>query len=139
MRLSKFIRANTDDIERAWNDFARRLAPFADELNDSVLRDNLRSFLTAIAEDMDSLQSTDEQQSKSEGHGPRGGALDIITAVHARARLNSGVNLEHVISEYRALRASILSLWVRSAPEKADIQLSEVTRFNETIDQAIAE
>jgi signal transduction histidine kinase len=53
--------------------------------------------------------------------------------------LASGFNLEHAISEYRALRSSILFLWVRSAPQQAEIELSEVTRFNETIDQAIAE
>jgi signal transduction histidine kinase len=53
--------------------------------------------------------------------------------------LASGFSLEHALAEYRALRSSILFLWVRSAPKGEDIQLLEVTRFNETIDQAIAE
>lgn len=139
MRLSKFIRANPDDIERAWEDFARTLTPFAADLSDSILRDDLRDILTAMSDDMDTPQSSAEQQAKSKGHGPRGGALDRISAIHARTRLDSGFSLEHAISEYRALRSSILFLWVRSAPKSEDIQLAEVTRFNETIDQAIAE
>jgi signal transduction histidine kinase len=139
MRLSKFIRANPDDIERAWESFARRLTPFAAELSDSVLRNDLRPILSAMADDMDSEQTSAEQQAKSKGHGPRGGALDLISATHARARLTSGFSLEHAISEYRALRSTIMFLWMRSAPEKDDIKLSDVTRFNETVDQAIAE
>jgi signal transduction histidine kinase len=139
MRLSEFIRANPDDIERAWEDFARNLTRFADELDISVLRNDLRAILTAMADDMDMAQSSEEQQAKSKGHGPRGGALDLITAVHANARMDSGFTLEHALSEYRALRSSIIFLWMRSAPKNEDIQLSEVTRFNETVDQAIAE
>src|SRR5689334_18396616 len=139
MRLSEFIRAHPDDIERAWEEFARELTPFADDLSDAILRDHLRDIVREMADDMDSPQTSAEQQAKSKGHGPRGGALDQITTVHANARLASGFNLEHALAEYRALRSSILFLWVRSAPESEEIQLSEVTRFNETIDQAIAE
>ena len=139
MRLSEFIRANPDDIERAWEDFARELTPFAVDLSDAILRDHLRGIVREMADDMDSPQTSAEQQAKSKGHGPRGGALDRITALHANARLISGFNLEHALAEYRALRSSIIFLWVRSAPESEEIQLSEVTRFNETIDQAIAE
>jgi signal transduction histidine kinase len=139
MQLSDFIRANPDDIERAWEDFARNPTGFAAELNDSVLRDDLRAILTAMADDMDTTQSSMEQQAKSKGLGPRGGALDLITAAHANARMGSGFNLEHAISEYRALRSSIIFLWMRSAPKNEDIQLSEVTRFNESVDQVIAE
>jgi signal transduction histidine kinase len=92
-----------------------------------------------MASDMDTPQTSAEQQEKSKGQGPKGGALDQVSAIHANARLASGFSLEHAISEYRALRSSILFLWVRSAPKDHEIQLSEVTRFNETIDQAIAE
>jgi signal transduction histidine kinase len=139
MRLADFIRANPDSIQQAWEDFARTLTTFSSNLSDSILRNDLRGVLTAIVDDMDAIQSSEEQQAKSKGHGPRGGALDRISAIHARARLASGFSLEHAISEYRALRSSILFLWVRSAPQREEIQLPEVTRFNETIDQAIAE
>jgi hypothetical protein len=102
MRLSKFIRANPDDIERAWEDFARNLTGFAAELNDSALRDDLRAILTAMADDMDTAQSSMEQQAKSKGQGPRGGALDLITAAHANARMGSVVFINSV-----SLRAAV--------------------------------
>jgi hypothetical protein len=99
----------------------------------------LREILTAMVDDMESPQSLEEQAEKSKGKGLRGGALDRISTLHARMRLNSGFNLEQAVSEYRALRSSILFLWVRSRPSNDDVVLSEVTRFNETVDQAIAE
>ncbi len=100
---------------------------------------SLREILLAIADDMESPQSPEEQSEKSKGKKIWGDALDRISALHARMRLDSGFNLEQVISEYRALRSSILFLWVRTQPSAVDVDLSEVTRFNETLDQAIAE
>ena len=54
-------------------------------------------------------------------------------------RLDSGFNLEHAISEYRALRSSVLFLWMQSQPSDRDVVLSDLTRFSEAVDQAIAE
>ena len=70
MQLSAFIRANPDDIERAWEEFARTLTPFSANMSHSILRDHLRDILTAVADDMDTEQSSAEQQAKSKGHGP---------------------------------------------------------------------
>jgi signal transduction histidine kinase len=139
MRIAQFIRTHPAEIEAAWERFARTLSSFAPDLRASELRDHLREILVAMADDMETPQNLQEQAEKSEGRGPRGGALDLISAIHARSRLNSGFNLEQAISEYRALRSSILFLWVRSRPSNDEVVLSEVTRFNETIDQAIAE
>ncbi len=132
-------RTHPDEIEPAWEAFAKSISSFAPDLSVWSLRDHLREILTAIVDDMESPQSLEEQAEKSKGKGLRGGALDRISALHARMRLNSGFNLQQAISEYRALRSSILFLWVRSRPSNDDVVLSEVTRFNETVDQAIAE
>jgi signal transduction histidine kinase len=139
MRVAEFIRRHPDEIEAAWETFARALSSFAPGLSVWVLRDHLREILVAMADDMESAQSPEEQVEKSKGEKTRGGALDRISALHARLRLDTGFNLEQAISEYRALRSSILYLWVRSQPTAADVVLDEVTRFNETIDQAITE
>jgi len=133
MRLAEFIRANPDEIESAWENFARDLLP-SGHLSEWTLRDHLRAILTAMADDMET-----EQSANSEGQGPKGGRLNRISEVHTRERLTLGFNLENVISEYRALRSSILFLWVRNGPQADDIRLSEVTRFNETIDHAVAQ
>ena len=139
MRIGEFIRTHPDEIEPAWEAFAKSISSFAPDLSVWSLRDHLREILTAMADDMESPQSLEEQAEKSKGKGLRGGGLDRISALHARMRLNSGFNLEQAVSEYRALRSSILFLWVRSRPSNDDVVLSEVTRFNETVDQAIAE
>jgi signal transduction histidine kinase len=139
MRLAQFIRTHPGDIEAGWEKFAGAISVFAPDLSVESLRDHLREISVAIADDMESPQSAEEQSEKSEGKQIRGGALDRISALHARTRLDSGFNLEQAISEYRALRSSVLFLWVRSQPSDDEVNLSEVTRFNETIDQAIAE
>ena len=53
-------------------------------------------------------------------------------------RARSGFNITQLTAEYRALRASVLSRWADVCdPESMDLQ--EMIRFNEAIDQAIAE
>jgi len=46
--------------------------------------------------------------------------------------------LVEVVSEYRALRASVLQLWRDSAPEAHERDVDDLTRFNESIDQSLA-
>jgi signal transduction histidine kinase len=139
MRVAQFIRTHPAEIESQWEKFAKSISSFAPDLTVSSLRDHLREILLAIADDMESSQTQEAQIEKSQGNAVRDGALDRISATHARLRLNSGFNIEQAISEYRALRSSILFLWVQSQPQDDEVVLSEVTRFNEAIDQAIAE
>jgi hypothetical protein len=49
--------------------------------------------------------------------------------------LKTGLNLDELVSEYRALRASVLRLWAEDQGEKQ----SEMTRFNEAIDESLTE
>jgi len=43
------------------------------------------------------------------------------------------------VSEYRALRASVIRLWTEASGTLTGEDLSDLTRFNEAIDQATAE
>jgi signal transduction histidine kinase len=135
MQLSEFIRQHPDEIEREWEAFARDLTDFSKDLAVPTLRNHLREILIAIADDMTKPQSGRQQSEKSQGKKPVV-ALDRVTAIHARMRVDSGFSLRHVIAEYRALRASILRLYAKNMGGEAD--LSEITRFNETIDQSVA-
>jgi signal transduction histidine kinase len=139
LHIAHYIRTHPDEIEANWEAFAKTISSFAPDLSVWALRDHLREILLAMADNMESPQSPTEQLEKSKGNEVRGDALDRISALHARMRLNSGFNLEQAISEYRALRSSILHLWMRSQPSDEEMALPEVNRFNETIDQAIAE
>jgi len=75
------------------------------------------------------------------GGAPRGGdgsALNGASEQHAIGRLGSGFDLLEVVSEYRALRASVLQLWRDSRPEPHECDVDDLTRFNESIDQSLA-
>lgn len=50
----------------------------------------------------------------------------------------SGFHITEVVSEYRALRASVLRLWRRSQPRPDLNDLDDLTRFNEALDQSLA-
>ena len=108
----------------------------------AALRDHAEDILRAAARDMMSPQSAEEQSEKSKGRGSSGKEgveLDGASKAHAIARLASGFNLIEVVSEYRALRASVLRLW-RERVQRADEQdLQDLIRFNESIDQSLAE
>jgi hypothetical protein len=50
----------------------------------------------------------------------------------------AGFSLVEVVSEYRALRASVLGLWRKSEPTPDLKDLGDITRFNEAMDQSLA-
>ena len=65
-------------------------------------------------------------------------APETAAQTHAVLRAKSGFDIEQLASEYRALRASVLSLWIEACqPEPPE--LDDMIRFNEAIDQALAE
>lgn len=49
-----------------------------------------------------------------------------------------GFDLLEVVSEYRALRASVLRQWHDSGFPPRESDVDDVTRFNESIDQSLA-
>nr|AWD72214.1 two-component sensor histidine kinase [Polaromonas sp. H6N] len=51
----------------------------------------------------------------------------------------AGYTIHQLISEYRALRASVLRLWAANSPEVLWSDAGDVMRFNEAVDQALAE
>jgi hypothetical protein len=53
-------------------------------------------------------------------------------------RAQSGFNINQLAAEYRALRASVLELWMDDCQPEAP-HLDDIIRFNEAMDQAIAE
>lgn len=141
MRLGEFISTNMERILAEWEAFARSLGAGA-KMDRLALRDDAGPILLACVRDMGRSQSLAEQSSKSQGHGGAGGiesdGLDDASALHGAARVGSGFNLVEVVSEYRALRASVLRLWRASHPQPDLHDLHEITRFNECMDQSLA-
>ncbi len=144
MRLGEFILSHLDAILVEWDSFAREIWPQSDasEATPGALRDHAAEILRAAARDMDTAQSPAQQQEKSEGAGATSETSDILdraSLVHARGRANSGFNLPEVIAEYRALRATVIRLWTATRPSPDHRDLADLTRFNEAIDQSLAE
>lgn len=138
MGLSAFIRENIEAILNEWQAFAASV-PSAKDMNRRELRNDAQEILLAIARDIDTLQTSEQQSQKSKGRQPRPDTSDTAAESHALARFASGFDIKEMVSEYRALRASVIRLWVACAPETASGSLDELTRFNEGIDQALTE
>jgi signal transduction histidine kinase len=134
MRLTDFIEQQRTKIIDDWVKFAATLLPWANGMSDSGLRDHADELLSAVIGDMKSPQSKAERSEKSKGKAAEG-TLGRVGQRHASDRLVSGFNLDQLVSEYRALRASVLRLW---EAEHGDSD-GEVTRFNEAIDETLTE
>lgn len=137
-RLSDFMRDNMEPILQAWEDFARTIEPPALTMDNTDLRDHARQMLLAFAGDLATPQSERERADKSKGLGKRGDG-DTAAETHAEARLLSGYTVVQLVSEYRALRSSVLTLWAADIPVSRATDMADVTRFNEAVDQALAE
>jgi signal transduction histidine kinase len=137
-RLADFLATHADEILLAWDEFASTVSHTGAALDPAALRDHASEILKTIAADLAQPQSSAQQDAKGKGHGPRG-ALPTPAETHADFRMVAGFAVDAMITEYRALRASVLKIWARQGGGTGPEDLSDLTRFNEAIDQAIAE
>jgi signal transduction histidine kinase len=141
MQLAEFIQTHIEQIIAEWEAFARTTAP-GEKMGTLALRDHAQDILEATVRDMQAAQSGRERSQKSQGHGVPGlesDRLEGASAVHGLGRVASGFDLMEVVSEYRALRASVLRLWRESAPNPCVADIDDITRFNESMDQSLTQ
>jgi len=140
MRLSEFIRQHADHIVEEWEQFARTITPAADTMDRAALRDHARAILLAAARDMETAQTASEQLAKAKGEGPeKTPSLDEAGASHGELRHTVGFDLVQMTSEFRHLRACVIRLWVGSLESPDMAYFQDMIRFNEAIDEALAE
>ncbi|HWA97833.1 MAG TPA: sensor histidine kinase [Pirellulales bacterium] len=139
MRLAEFILHRMEAILVEWEAFAGTLLPAAVDLDSLALRDHAHQILEAIAKDLNTPQTREAQSEKSKGRALKiAGAPETAAQIHAVLRARAGFDINQLVAEYRALRASVLRLWMDcGAPDQTGID--DMIRFNEAIDQAIAE
>jgi signal transduction histidine kinase len=138
-RLSDFIRDNTEEILSEWETFARGL-PMAGSMDIVALRDHAKEMLGVIARDLETPQTRRQQADKARGKRDASERTAPTAAQeHGAGRAESGFTVAQMVSEFRALRASVMRLWARRQRDVAVTDLEDMTRFNEAIDQAIAE
>ncbi|MEN1939705.1 sensor histidine kinase [Luteimonas sp. MJ246] len=136
--LADFIEHRADAIVDEAITFARSVDA-GTSLGVDELRDHLPQVLAAIAADLRRRQTRAEEIDKSQGRAPTDrGAARSAAATHALHRAHSGFSISELVAEYRAMRAAVLRAWAE-APEEVPAVPGEITRFNEAIDEAIAE
>jgi signal transduction histidine kinase len=139
VRLPDFILENIEPILVDWEAFARSIWPGA-ERDILELRDHAERILLAAVNDMKSAQTAQQESDKSQGKaGSSSESADLngASVEHALARVTSGFNLLAMVSEYRALRGTVVRLWRDSGPQPDLHDLDDLTRFNESIDQSL--
>ena len=112
MKLAKFIVAQMEAILSEWEAFARSLHPATALMSSEELRDHGKQILQAIAADIETGETQAEQCTKSKGGGSGAARSMSAAASHGKARYDTGLSLVQVIAEYRAMRASVLRLWM---------------------------
>ena len=140
LRLADFIRLNVEPIVAEWISFARTRTPASDDMTRLALQDHIKEILQFLADDIEAPQTKNEQVDKSHGLGPPDGQVAQSAAeLHAALRLTDGFDIDQMVSEYRALRASVVKQWTARNQALAATDVDDLTRFNEAIDQAVTE
>lgn len=140
MRLADFIDSHVEAILAEWVAFAATTGPAGRAMDLWALRDHAAEMLAVIAADLRTPQTEREQEDKSKGmvrHDPA--APDTAAQIHGAGRAKGGFSVGEMVSEYRALRASVIRLWAAAKGSLTGADLGDLMRFNEAIDQAIAE
>lgn len=137
MKLSSFINQEMEAILVEWEAFARTLLPAATGMTELALRDHAKQILKEAAIGIEKDQTSLQQTEKSKGLEPDD--TESAASVHGALRQESGFSMIQMVAEYRALRATVLRLWLPQVAEVTEASANDMLRFNEAMDQAVAE
>jgi len=139
MKLSTFITAHLPKILSEWDLFAKTLFPAWPAPPPHLLRDHAKEILQEIVVDLETGQTAAQQAEKSRGQRFDEVNRKSAAAIHGTLRQASGFTLIQLTSEYRALRATVFRLWTPHMEPFTPQISSDMMRFNEAMDQALAE
>lgn len=139
MKLAHFITNQHERILAEWEAFARTLLPAAAGMPASELREPASGILEELVREIENEQSAEQRLVKSKGLLLSEHHIPSAAATHGALREVSGFTLLQVIAEYRALRSSILQLWLSQPGDLEQDASHQILRFNEAIDQALTE
>lgn len=128
-----------EQIIAEWEAFARTLGPVVDEMTSAALRDHAKGILEEVVCDIAMTQNPAEQIEKSQDLKPGVSTENSAGSIHGTMRQASNFSLLQLSAEYRALRATVLRLWLPEVKMMSSTTVNEMVRFNEAIDQALAE
>lgn len=140
MRLADFILTDRERILIEWESFARTCVPASMTMDVEALRDHASEMLGDIAADLKNFRGESEGSEEAKGHsGDANESGPTAAEEHGSERAESGFDTVQVLAEYRALRTSVLRLWTQGSDELNAVDIEDLSRFNEAIDQFLAE
>jgi hypothetical protein len=125
MGLSEFIDANQEALLAAFQDYVLAHLPPGVHVTDAQARDQCSQVLVEISSGM--------------RQGPVPSHADTPAEKHGSSRRAAGFDVNQVLGEYRMLRATVMRMWLKSRPPLGASGVEDLVRFNEAIDQAVAE
>ncbi|MDQ2987767.1 MAG: HAMP domain-containing histidine kinase [Pseudomonadota bacterium] len=131
--------SNLAEIVDEWTIFAASLEPIGELGSASELRDHAKDMLKAIALDMETVESPAQKKSKSTGDVSKISGADSAASAHGATRQVSDFTMPQLTAEFRAMRATVLRLWMAQVVKVTPATVNDMTRFNEAIDQALQE
>ena len=137
-KLAQFIRDNTEQILAEWDAFARGLQT-TESLDVVTLRDHAREMLAAVAGALEVPATFPENRQESRPDIARERRRVTAAQEHGAGRADSGFTVGQMVSEFRALRSSVVRLWTRQLRDADVNDIAELARFHEAIDLAVAE
>lgn len=136
MRLSTFLELRPEQILLETTQFARTLHCL-ESADERALEDHFSQILKTIALDLKRPQSRSQAIQKSRGDGPTS-TLKTPAHIHGYEGASIGLSSSQLVAEYRVLRSCVLRLWMEDAPSEPSL-FDDLMRFNEAVDQAVAE
>ena len=136
--LADYIEENIEHLQAEWTAFAGTRQPAASYVPVEALTNGSKELLLGIAADLRTEQSRKHRAAKSRGASDED-HNDLVhnARQHAEQRLQDGFTLDQLVSEYRALRASVVREWPESLPSIDAASLDELVRFDEAMDQSL--
>ena len=128
-----------EQILQEWELFARSLPIPGAAISKTELRDHARQMLETIVLDMDGIASASQRKKKSITGVSEIVGEETAAATHGSLRQLSGFTLPQLTAEFRAMRASVLRLWMDQVSVTSKSAVADILHFNEAIDQALQE
>lgn len=140
MNLAQVAIDEIEGIVEEWVEFARDKDAASQAMTREQLADHAKLLLLAIVADIGRAQEAGARHDKSQGRSPDASPdITRIAREHAAQRFQQGFSLPQLVSEFRALRASVIRRWAGQLPPVRAEDLDELTRFGEAMDQALSE
>ncbi|PXX91798.1 GGDEF domain-containing protein [Marinobacter vulgaris] len=135
MRLSEFIRTHMEDILRIWEYDADKILPIP-HLSREELRDHIKEILLGIAVKLEQPPIGHDRFAEFCPQHPDSGNS---ARIHGSERHDLGADIVHVAAEFRALRVTVIELWVQFGGCTGKEDAKELIRFDNEIDMALAQ